>query len=464
MKNFGNTIWQKRLPSVMGLFVMLFAVGTIGWLSRNAILLGTRAATGGVPHNIQISNITDTAFTVSYTTDEKVLGSVAYGTEKTGGAIALDDRDQTTGTPKEYNIHYITVKNLTPSTRYYYIITSGDQTISNNTTPLEVTTGPKLDATKSTQPQLAGTINLEDGSIPTEAIVYASSSASQLFSSLVSADGSYKMELNTMRTANLSELMPFTKDTILRLTIMSPTLMSQVSLLASQSNPVPLVLLAKDYDFAVNPDGLSSSASSSGTASDSAQQDFPEIDDSTSTEPQILSPKADQEFKDQQPLFKGTAAPNEAVFITIASEQEIKATVEADDKGKWQYRPDEALEPGEHTITIETTTLDGIIKKISQPFTVYAAGSSAFTEPSISPSLGLSPTASVAPSPTTIQTPTPSASPSATPTLLPSPTASISPTLMQPLAPTGTNSVVMTLIGITSAIGIGALLFFFTMI
>jgi hypothetical protein len=259
-------------------------------------------------------------------------------------------------------------------------------------------------------------------------------------------------------------LLPFTKDTIIRLTAQSPTLTSQVSLLASQSNPVPMILLSKDYDFAVNPD---ESPTASSSASESAKQDFPEVEDptNTNTTPQILVPKEDQSFKDQQPMFKGTTAPNEAVIITINSDQVLKATVESDENGRWEYRPTDPLDPGDHTINIETTDTDGVVQKLSQSFTVYAAGSSEFTEPSISPSMSVSPTASA--TPTIDQTPTPAeptSSPSATPTFEPTPIASGSPTVGQPMAPTGSNAAVMSVIGIVSALGIGALLFFLTMV
>lgn len=465
MKNVRDTIWQQRLPSLMGLFVLVFSIGTIGWLSQNAIILGSKAATGSIPHNVQVSNISDTSFTVSYLTDEKVIGSISYGIQQPLSEIALDDRDQKTSVPQKYLMHHITIRNVTPATKYLYTITSGDQSFSNSSTSYEVTTASKLDAKTSTQQSLVGTVNLEDGSVPGEAIAYVQSDTSQLFSNLVSPDGGYRIELNTMRVKDLSSLLSFTKDTILRLSVASPTLKSQISLLASQSNPVPLVLLAKDYDFAVSTQALSSNA----TDSASPSGDFPIVNDTIDTNagPQILSPKADQTYKDQQPLFTGTASPNQTVTITIQSIQKIQASTQTDNNGAWHYRPTTKLDPGAHTITIETPDLSGTMQKLSQSFTVFASGSE-FTEPSISPTLPISPAPSASAAPTINQTPTPpivpTSTPSATPTFVPSPTSSVSPTLMQPIPPTGSNSLVMSIIGITSAVGIGALLFFFTMI
>jgi len=470
MNILNHTMWNRRLPSFIGAFFLIFAFGTITWLSRNAILFGTKAAVDETPKNIMISNITDTAFTVSYTTDANVAGTVNFGKDAQTQQIAFDTRDTATGVAHLHRAHYISVQGLTPSTKYFFSITSGSKNFLNNGTPYEITTGTTLTDASTQQKVLTGKVTLATGSIPSEAIAYLSSDTTQTASTLIDADGTYHLAMSSLRTKELTSFAQLTPTTILHVQLMDPTQQSHISLLVSQSNPVPSVILSKDYDFAVSDEPLAPSP----VASSSGQPIvFPTVAEKGGNTPQILTPQDEQGFKDQQPLFKGTAVPNGNVEITIQSEQEIKTTVSADANGGWQYRPTTPLAPGNHTITIKTLDANGILKTITQSFVVYAAGSE-FTQPSGSPM----PTATISPTsqPTALPTNKPSTTPlpttsttTATPTFqattTPSPTQattlSLSPT-NPPIPTTGSTSLIVTIIGIVTLVGVGALLFFFT--
>lgn len=481
MNTPSQRILNKRLPSLFGFFFLLLAVGTITWLSRNAILFGTKAATDNIPKDVRISNVTDKTFTVSYITDASVLGSIKFGKSEQGGQVALDDRDTAQGTSKEYTVHYISVKNLDPTTTYTFTITSGEESFSNNNVPYEVTTAgqlanppPDQESTESESSILNGKVILDDGTSPVEGLVYINSEGSQLLSTMVKADGSYSLDLTNLRNTNLSDAILLDLDSILKMQIVDATKTSDISLLYSQTDPVPLVTLSKNYDFTVSEDPLDPIASESADLSEEIPA-FPIIEDEPgTTTPQILTPEKEQEFSDQQPLFRGKAVPNETVTITINSEQTINATVTADSNGNWQYRPKEPLEPGTHTITMKTVDASGLMRIITQSFVVYAEGSQ-FTEPSISPS------ASGTPTPTAKPTATPTIAPSNTPaptkpgttaTATPSPTQTATPiptkvvaatisTTVPPIPVSGNTSLILSVIGIVTAIGIGALLFVF---
>src|ERR1700722_479495 len=112
---------SKKLPSYAGFFVMLAALGITLLLSGNAFIFISRATIGSDPKNIQISNLSDTSFTISYTTDTESVGTISYGTDPSTPNIALDDRAQQASGAADYQVHFITVKNLIPSTKYYYV-------------------------------------------------------------------------------------------------------------------------------------------------------------------------------------------------------------------------------------------------------------------------------------------------------------------------------------------------------
>src|SRR6185437_8590857 len=135
-----KSVLDKQLPAYLGFFVMLIALGITLLISGNTFLFVTKATVGSDPKNIQISNLTDTTFTISYTTDAPAAGSISYGTDLTHNEVALDDRDQEASGAAEHQVHFITVKNLSPTTKYYYAILSGSQKAENNGAPFEITT------------------------------------------------------------------------------------------------------------------------------------------------------------------------------------------------------------------------------------------------------------------------------------------------------------------------------------
>ena len=435
----------------MGLFLLIGGLATIAWLSSNMVQFGTKAATANIPQAIQISNISESSFSVSYFTQEKVTGTLTYGLTPEMGSVAFDDRDQATATASAYRVHHISVTGLSPETKYYFAISSGGDNLLKANTPYEITTAKQKTEPSTTHAPLTGEITLEDGKIPTEAIAYVSTNGSQLLSSLVQANGSYTLGIGHMLTQDLTKEIEITPETTFQMLLTDTILHSTVTFRPTTSSKVPLVILSKNYDFVAGSDPL---VSPTGTSS-AEITGFP-LKETPGSGPAINTPTNNQTFDDKQPLFTGKAVPNAEVIITINSAQELTATVQADDTGNWKYKPAEPLDPGDHTITIASPDLSGIVQTITNSFVVHAEGSQ-FTEPSISPIQ--SPTPTVSTTPTDVPTPT------ASPTLTPSPTLPTATVSAQPtIQPTGSMALVISLFGILGAIGVGALLFFATMV
>jgi hypothetical protein len=422
MNNQRNTIWNRRLPSLIGILFFGISLLTITWLTGNVVIFGSKAAAGATPKNVQISNISDTSFTISYVTDDSVIGSLSFGRNATLNKIALDERDQQTGSPAQHRIHYITVGALSPTTKYFFAIVSGGENFSNNSVPYEVVTAPTIKDKPTSQAPINGHIILSDGNIPSEGIVFVSTDTSQLTSTLLKTDGSYLLPLNTIRKKDLLSILPLSASIVLHINAIDATAQSTTSVLADQVNPIPPITLSKNYDFAVKSQSI---LPSSPPATSSAGAGFTVSQDTTIvTTPQILTPKKGQKLQDQQPMFTGKASPNISVVVKIQSQQEIITTVQTDANGNWQYRPGAPLDPGQHTITIKALDAQGIMRTITQSFTVYASGSQ-FTDPSVTPTPPLSrpPTAAPLPTPTPSQS---QPSPSPTVSLSPSPTIDLS--------------------------------------
>jgi len=435
-KNF----WDKKIPTILGLLIISIGLGVTTFLVNQPSLFGIKANPSKQPQNVRITNITDTAFSVSYTTDDNVAGSIAYGTTSNISQTALDDKDQQSGNVQNHKIHNISLTNLSPETIYYFNIRSGDQVYKNNDTSFQVTTGPPLSKNPSDQKPIVGKVILLDGSAPQEGILYVTTNDSQVISTEIKSDGTYILPLNSLRNSDLASFYNFGQNSILKMLVFGDNLTSNVTLSINQINPVPTITLSSDYNFISNNEPVASSSANI--------QTFPIFSSkSTSTgdeDPQILTPEQDQSFTDQQPQFKGTALPGESVQIIIHSDEQIQTTVKANSSGDWTYRPPSPLSPGEHTITILTKGADGVLKSITESFVVYAQGQQ--VNPAV-PSGTPTPTKKPTPTPTQkpTATPTPTKTVTQAPTKTPTPTLSPVPTKTVTQTPTPTKTLIAAL-------------------
>lgn len=420
-----KSIFQRRIPTLLGFLLVGFGIFISSWFLQTGVLFPTEAASGTTPQQIRLSNVSDTGFTVSYTTRDSVIGYVLYGTTPETASRAVDIRD-TSEAPSQYGVHVISLPSLSSNTTYYYRIVSGDKEYMKDGAPFTFKTPATLNEGKPSSLTLSGTIQQPDGAVQSPVVVYVSVSGSQVVSTLSLKDGTFSFSYVGLRSEDLASYMALSNDLAITLLASDGTFSSKVLSSVGDSNPLPTFLLSQNYNFMTGESPLgefnaSSSADTSGFPSFTVTDDEEETDTA-----EIITPETNEGFSDQQPQFNGRALPNEEVSIVIHSDEEIKATVKANSNGSWSYRPTSPLSPGEHTLTIRTRDSFGILKEIKQSFIVYAEGSQ-FTDPSVSPVRSLTPT----------QSPTPTKKPSVTlsPTLTPSPTTI--PTIAPSVSPEG---------------------------
>lgn len=393
-----NQLFSKRIPTLLGIGLVIIGIILTTEIIKNQTNLRSVASNSEEPQNVKITNLSDNSFTITYQTNSPITGSVNYGKNKELGNTELDDLDKEKGNFSPKNIHSITVKNLSPDTKYFLVIISGNNTFLNNGTPFEILTGPSI-APSSSQITIKGKVILPDGSFPNEAIAYLNADNSQLLSTLVGKDGEFNFSLNSLRFNDLSSYFTINDNTILKLLVIDKSLKSNISISPNQTNSIPTITLSNDYDFinTITP-----------IASNSAESlGFPSIKQEDS-KPQILTPKKDQSFTDQQPQFTGTSLPNENVQIIIHSIENIQTQVTSDSNGNWTYRPPSNLSPGPHTITVVTRNSSGILTTLMQSFTVFASeaqiseSATPSATPTLLPTIMLTPTPTPSPSPTFI--------------------------------------------------------------
>lgn len=407
-----DAIWNKRLPTLLGIFIIAVGIIITSLLVQTGSPLFVSANPLHTPKEIKVTNISDTSFTVTYMTEEETIGSLSYGRQEPLAETATDQRDQKAKRVRAYKLHHIRVENLTPATRYLFSLVNG------NGSPFEVTTTPPQVALPASRSILRGKILNLNGSAPHEAIVYLSGKEqTTILSSLVNPDGSFEIPVEQVD-----------KSVVLTLSILSDADRSSAMIPASQL-VVPTMLLSKDYDFRASVSPIASPSASLfpalGTATISAQTI------------KLLTPKEGERVPSGQPLFRGTAPPNTTVTITVESTQQVAAQVKADGLGFWTYQPKTQLTEGVHTLTVTAQDHLGILRTITHSFIVDAA-----TPP---------PADTATPIPTPTPTPTPPPADTA---------ASTQPVTKGQLPPPGNTMLLIVLLAGTAAIGVPLVILF----
>jgi len=443
-----KTFWNKKIPTILGLLLLVIAVVATSYLVNTGVIYFGKAAPTENPEDVRITNITDTSLTITYKTEAKVIGTASIGEDKNNLHISLDERDQLSGIPKEYFLHSISVKNLNANANYVFSLTSGATTYQNGQDFFNAKTGTEINASPSAQSPLTGKLVEPDSSAPSEAIIFVTTNGAQTISTLVKSNGVYVLPLNSLRTPNDISYASLNSKTVLQVLATDGKNNSQIQVTAG-TNPVPDITLGNNYNFLSSQTPIASTAASLG---------FPPFPQSNlSASPIIVVPQKDQTFNDSQPRFSGTTLPNQQVTIEIHSDDKITATVTSDANGNWTYRPAVSLSPGQHTISITSKDSAGILQTIQQSFTVFASGTNlpGNTSPTPTPN-------NVTPQVTTV--------PTISPTVPLIPTIIVSPTIIPTsiisqrptLPPTGSNALITsTILGIATTV-IGIVLFIFT--
>src|SRR3989338_7199005 len=86
---------QVRIPTVLGLLVLIIGITAGVWLVNSRQLIGVSADPTSQPSYVSVTNIADTGFTISWITNVPTTGTVSFGSNPDAlTQSAIDDRDQ----------------------------------------------------------------------------------------------------------------------------------------------------------------------------------------------------------------------------------------------------------------------------------------------------------------------------------------------------------------------------------
>lgn len=137
-----------------------------------------------------ITNVTENSFTVVWNTIQIIPGNIDYGTTTNLGTILNDDRVTIDSQPST-SLHYVTIKNLTPETKYYFRKNSS-ATVESFTLPKTLSSPPAFN-------NITGVIEGGKGECFIKADVTRGTSVSTPISVIVDPNLSWNINLGTIR-------------------------------------------------------------------------------------------------------------------------------------------------------------------------------------------------------------------------------------------------------------------------
>ena len=144
-----HKFWNKQIPTVLGLGFIIIGLSVTTFLTNKQTVFQSGAQESKQPQEVRITNITDNSFTVSYKTGGQISGYVNFGLSSALGQTAFDEKDVSQKL-QNHTLHSIALKNLSPSTKYYFSIISGGDIYLNNNQDFEVTTAETIPGAPTT--------------------------------------------------------------------------------------------------------------------------------------------------------------------------------------------------------------------------------------------------------------------------------------------------------------------------
>jgi hypothetical protein len=413
---------EITFPTIFGLLIALGGLVSGLWLLNSQVRLSTQAAAGEQPKNVRVTNITEATFSVSWVTDKAVAGFVMYGEgEAEPDLVVSDERDQQKGAVGEYFTHMVTIRGLKPDTAYKFRIGSGRSLFDQQGRPYATNTGPAL-ATTPPADVTYGNVVTGAGEPAEGAIVYLKLEGGVMQSALVKASGSWVIPLSTTRAESLSDYLKYDAQKA-RLEILvegGPMGVAEGVVVTANDSPIPQIVLGQRFDFVHDTKENAKADEESKFSADSLTPPTEVVGGGLA----ILTPKYGEKVNSLRPQIEGQAPPGTEVVIEINSEQTITGRVRAGSDGRFSFSVPADLDPGEHTVTI-SAVVNGVTRRITRTFTVYAAGESTVPAFSATPSATLTPAVRLSPTATATATPTTTVTPTARPTNLPTPTTAV---------------------------------------
>jgi hypothetical protein len=402
-----------KIPSILGILVILVVVYLIS-LGTNVLFSNKSQATKNItPQNIQITNIGDNSFSVTWQTNDMATGAlfVTSGTPKPQSYF--DERDKQ-GKMNQYFSHSITVRDALPYTTYKFRIISDSKNYPINNGELSIATTGTLASPVTDIGPAYGSIKTPDNKPAIDSIVYLNFDDSQTLSTLVSDSGSWLIPINLIRNKNLQSYLSPDETKTMKISVKNPEGETYVITDTQNDSPVPEITIGKSYNFKMQaktnniPSPIPNLAEDASNPTKSVLGAISEKIPVNDPVVSITQPTEGATIISSTPLFQGTGIPGKVLTIIFPS---VTKNLTISDDGIWKYAPDKPLGTGKQSIIVKSLDRDNKPINIKRSFEILKSGTQVLGD--ATPSATIIPTN--IPTPTTIASISPTLRPTATP-------------------------------------------------
>ena len=376
--------FPTRIPTLLGILLVVGLIGGVGFLFERASRVGTIASGSVAPARVEITNLTDSGFTVTWLTEEAATGVVSVESQSAKQTL-FDERDAT-GKLGKYLTHSATMRGAQADATYELTILSNGKAFLENGSPYQIRTPQSLPGPGPAFEPAFGVV-LTEANVPAEgALVYYTLVGGQILSTLVKPSGSWLIPLNLVRTGDLFSFLPYAERTDGDITVRMKGAETIATTDTLNDNPVPDMTLGKTYDFrrqqAKAPPQLA--AAPPGVLGQSTQTPTGVF--------AITNPQQNAALTTDLPLISGTGIPGKAVSLVIGITSPVGGATTVGADGIWRYTPSTRLAPGKQSITATSVGQNGQAVAITHLFEVLKSGTQVLGDATPSGTITLTPT------------------------------------------------------------------------
>lgn len=248
------SIFTRKFPTLIGLLIFgIFTGISIVYLSSST-RTHPQALSAALPQDVALTNLSDTACTVSWFTPVPTVGYVAAAPIHTASRLTFfDDRDQAASEPGNYLTHSVTLTGLTPNTTYRLYLNG--QT-NNLTQPqvyeYQITTLKPLE--ELPQSDIAYGYVTTPAGLPVQgSLIYfqwPETVAAAPASSLTDTHGRWALNLSTIRHLDYNRYISYNASTLLQLTAIAGLDQKGAAITpANLTKPVPPIIIGQTVDY-----------------------------------------------------------------------------------------------------------------------------------------------------------------------------------------------------------------------
>lgn len=393
-----------KIPTIIALLLLATIVGGIIFVAEQYTRTSSIAGDSAAPTSVEITNINDSTFSVSWITSQAATGIITAKPQQGGKELSgFDDRD-TEDKPGKYTTHHVTIRNAAPDTTYLVKILSEGKTLQSTEKPREVKTFPAIVARPTKLEPAYGTIATPEGAQAFGALVYITPEGGQKLSTLTNPSGSWLIPLNLSRTSDGSSYLPATDRLTEEISARMGNLVGTAITDTLNDAPVPEITIGKSYDFRKQ-QGQRGQASSLATLKTPANPVLGK-EVSMKREVTVTAPSEGAALPTLLPIIQGSGIPGKSVYIE-ASVPKQKGTTTVGDDGRWQFTPQANLAPGKQTVSVISQDENGVGVTVERHFEILKSGTQVLGDATPSGTLIPTPSRSATPSPTLKFSPTP---------------------------------------------------------